>query len=190
MAILSSIRPTIVTLALFTALFGVAYPGISTVIGKTMFPDESEGSLIIGKNGEVLGSKLIGQNFTAPKYFWGRPSAANHNAAASSGSNLGTANPVLIEAVQARVTALKVADPTNTNPVPVDLVTASGSGLDPEISLAAAEYQVKRVAAARGLPESKIREVLQHFTSSRQLGIMGEPRVNVLQVNLALDGKV
>lgn len=187
--ITSNIRPTLTMLVMLTVLFGFAYPGASTLLVQSIFPDEAEGSLIKGKKGEVLGSKFIGQQFSEPKYFWGRLSAANYNAAASTGSNLGSANPALLDALKARVEALKAADPANTKPIPVDLVTASGSGLDPEISLAAAEYQLSRVAKARGLDENKIREVLQRFTSKRQLGMLGEPRVNVLQLNLALDGR-
>ncbi len=188
--ITSNIRPTLTMLVMLTVLFGFAYPGTSTLLVQSIFPDQAEGSLIKGKNGEVLGSKFIGQQFSEPKYFWGRLSAANYNAAASTGSNLGSANPALLDVVKARVEALKAADPANTKPIPVDLVTASGSGLDPEISLAAAEYQLSRVAKARGLDENKIREILQRFTSKRQLGMLGEPRVNVLQLNLALDGRI
>lgn len=188
--ITSNIRPTLTMLVMLTVLFGFAYPGASTLLVQSIFPDQAEGSLIKGKNGEVLGSKFIGQQFSEPKYFWGRLSAANYNAAASTGSNLGSANPALLDAVKARMEALKAADPANTKPIPVDLVTASGSGLDPEISLAAAEYQLSRVAKARGVDENKIREVLQRFTSKRQLGMLGEPRVNVLQLNLALDGRI
>lgn len=188
--VFSSLRPTITLLALFTALFGVAYPVASTLMVQTLFPAQAEASLIIGRNGEVLGSQLIAQPFSKPHYFWGRPSAANYNAAASSGSNLGAANPALLDAVKARVEALKAADPANKGPIPVDLVTASGSGLDPEISIAAAEYQIARVAKARGLSEAILRDTVQRFTANRQLGILGEPRVNVLQLNLALDGRI
>lgn len=191
--ITSNIRPTITMLLLFTVLFGFAYPGVSTLTVQTLFPEQTQASLIKGKNGEVLGSELIGQPFSKPKYFWGRLSATApvaYNAAASTGSNLGSANPAMLDAVKARIDALKAADANNTKPVPVDLVTASGSGLDPEISIAAAEYQIARVAKARRLDENKIREVLQRFTSKRQLGMLGEPRVNVLKLNLALDGKI
>lgn len=188
--ITSNIRPTVTMLVMLTVLFGFAYPGASTLLVQSIFATQAEGSLIKGKNGEVLGSKFIGQQFSEPKYFWGRLSAANYNAAASTGSNLGSANPALLDAVKARVEALKAADPANTQPIPVDLVTASGSGLDPEISLAAAEYQLVRVAKARGMDENKIREAVKRFTSKRQLGMLGEPRVNVLQLNLALDGKI
>jgi len=191
--ITSNIRPTITMLLLFTVLFGFAYPGVSTLTVQTLFPEQTQASLIKGKNGEVLGSELIGQPFSEPKYFWGRLSATApvaYNAAASTGSNLGSANPAMLDAVKARIDALKAADANNTKPVPVDLVTASGPGLDPEISIAAAEYQIARVAKARGTDENKIREVLQRFTSKRQLGMLGEPRVNVLKLNLALDGKI
>jgi len=191
--ITSNIRPTITMLLLFTVLFGFAYPGASTLTAQTLFPEQTQASLIKGKNGEVLGSEFIGQPFSEPKYFWGRLSATapvSYNAAASTGSNLGSANPAMLDAVKARIDALKAADASNTKPIPVDLVTTSGSGLDPEISIAAAEYQIARVAEARGTDENKIREVLQRFTSKRQLGMLGEPRVNVLKLNLALDGKI
>jgi K+-transporting ATPase ATPase C chain len=191
--ILTSIRPTITMLLLFTVLFGFAYPAVSTLAVQMLFPEQAQASLIKGKNGEVLGSELIGQPFSKPQYFWGRPSTTGpvaYNAAASTGSNLGSANPALLDAVKARIDALKKADPTNTKPIPVDLVTASGSGLDPEISIAAAEYQMARVAKARGMDAGKVREVVERFTSQRQLGMLGEPRVNVLKLNLALDGKI
>lgn len=191
--ILSSIRPTIAMLLLFTVLFGFAYPGVSTLAVQALFPEQAQASLIKGKNGEVLGSELIGQPFSEPKYFWARLSATApvaYNAAASTGSNLGSANPAMLDAVKARIDALKAVDASNTKPIPVDLVTASGSGLDPEISLAAAEYQIARVAKERGTDENKIQEILQRFTSKRQLGMLGEPRVNVLKLNLALDGKI
>jgi len=191
--IMSTLRPTFVMLLLLTAVLGFAYPSASTAVIQTFFADNAQGSLVKGKDGKVLGSELIGQPFSQPQYFWGRLSATGptaYNAAASSGSNLGVNNPALLEAVKARVEALKAADPANTKKIPVDLVTSSGSGLDPEISPAAAEYQISRVAKARGLSESEIRKVVQSFTSSRQLGMLGEPRVNVLKLNLALDGKI
>ena len=189
----SFLRPTAATLLLFSVLFGAVYPGVSTLLVQGLFPAQTQGSLIIGKDGAVLGSELIGQPFSDPKYFWGRLSATApyaYNAAASSGSNLGTANPALLDAVKARIAALKAADPDNAAPIPVDLVTASGSGLDPHISVAAAEYQLSRVARARGLAIAAVHAVVRRFTAARQLGILGEPRVNVLLVNLALDGKI
>jgi potassium-transporting ATPase KdpC subunit len=183
----SNIRPTVTMLMLFTVLFGGIYPLVSTVLVQGIFPNETEGSLIKGDNGEILGSELIGQNFTEPQYFWGRLSATNYNAAASSGSNLGVANPVLLDTVTARVTALKAGDVDNNKPIPIDLVTASASGIDPHISIAAAEYQISRVAKARGVSDDIIRETVQKFTIKRQFGVLGEPRVNVLKLNLALD---
>ncbi len=188
--ILSSIRPVTVMLILLTVIFGFIYPVVSTLLVQNMFPNQADGSLIRGKNSVVFGSKFIGQQFSEPKYFWSRPSAANYNAAASTGSNLGVANPALLDAVKTRIEALKAADPDNIKPIPVDLVTASGSGLDPEISLAAAEYQISRVALARGIAEEEVRALVARFTSPRQFGMLGEPRVNVLQLNLALDGRL
>jgi K+-transporting ATPase ATPase C chain len=181
-----TLRPTVVFLALCTLLFGFAYPGISTVAIQLLFPQQAEGSLIV-KDGKVLGSELIGQNFTEPRYFWSRLSATApyaYNAGASTGSNLGTANPALLDAVKGRAEALGGKN------IPIDLVTASGSGLDPQISLAAAEYQVKRVAAARNMPETKVKSLVEQYTEGRQLGFLGEPGVNVLKLNLALDGKL
>lgn len=183
------IRPAaslFVGLALIT---GVAYPLLVTGIGKAAFPQQVEGSLVM-KDGKPVGSLLIGQNFSDPKYFWGRPSATGpfpYNAAASSGSNQGPLNPALVDAVKGRVEALKQADPGNTLPIPVDLVTASGSGLDPHISPAAATYQFSRVAKQRHLSQWELTELVHRYTESRQLGILGEPRVNVLELNLALD---
>jgi K+-transporting ATPase ATPase C chain len=158
-----------------------------TGIAQAVFPHQANGSLIT-INGKPYGSELIGQQFDDPKYFWGRPSAAEYNAADSSGSNYGPLNPALVDTVQRRIEALKAADPGNLAHVPVDLVTASGSGLDPNISVAAALYQVHRVAAARGLQESQVKSLVQKFAEGRQFGILGEPRVNVLLLNLALDG--
>jgi len=179
-----------VILALMTLLTGVVYPLVVTGIGQVVFPWQANGSLIV-KDGKVLGSVLIGQPFDDPKYFWSRPSATSpfaDNAASSSGSNLSPTNPDLIQAVQGRVDALRAADPGNTAPVPVDLVTASGSGLDPHISPAAALYQVARVAKARKLAPETVRQLVERHTEGRFLGFLGEPRVNVLALNLALDG--
>lgn len=183
---MQTIRSTFVFLLFSTVLFGGVYPAVSTLIVQGLFPDKAEGSLII-KDGKVLGSKFIGQNFTEPQYFWSRLSATApyaYNAGASTGSNLGTANPALLAAVKARAEALEGEN------IPVDLVTASGSGLDPHISPAAAEYQIKRVAQARNMQENELRELVTRYTEGRQFGILGEPRVNVLMLNLALDGKL
>jgi K+-transporting ATPase KdpC subunit len=185
----SQLRPAILILILFTLITGFLYPLSVTGIAQLVFPHQANGSLIV-RNGKVTGSSLIGQSFDDPKYFWGRLSATSgfpYNAAASSGSNLGPLNPALIAAVRARITALHAADPGNAQPIPVDLVTASGSGLDPDISIAAALYQVPRVAQARGMTESAVIALVNEYTEGRQLGFLGEPRVNVLQLNLALD---
>lgn len=183
------IRPAVTLFLGFTLITGIAYPLISTGLGKALFPEQTVGSLI-ERDGKVVGSRLIGQNFTDPKYFWGRPSATGpmpNNAAVSSGSNLGPLNPALSDAVKGRVDALKQADPDNKLPVPVDLVTTSGSGLDPEISPAAAAYQINRVAKLRHLNADEVNLLVQKHTQGRQFGILGEPRVNVLELNLALD---
>ena len=183
-------RPAVSLFLLLTAITGIVYPLAVTGIAKVAFGDQADGSLIV-KDGKVIGSSLIGQNFSEPKYFWGRPSATSpqpYNASASSGSNQGPLNPALVDAVKGRVEALRKADPGNTAPVPVDLVTASASGLDPHISVAAAEYQVARVARARGLVPDAVRAVVARHTEGRQLGFLGEPRVNVLALNLELDG--
>lgn len=179
---------------LFSVLFGLAYPGLVTLGTQALFSQQAEGSLIV-KNGDkdtVLGSAWIGQNFTAPRYFWGRLSATTpaYNAANSSGSNFSPANPALLDAVKARLDALKKADPTNPAPVPVDLVTASASGLDPHITPAAALYQAARIAKERNLSLEAVKTLIQHHTQPRQFGILGEATVNVLQLNLALDGKL
>jgi K+-transporting ATPase ATPase C chain len=186
----SQFRPAIVSIAIFTLLTGILYPLVITGIAQVIFPHQSNGSLIV-QNGQVVGSGLIGQSFDDPRYFWGRLSATSpypYNAASSTGSNLGPSNPALTDEVKARIAALKAADPTNNSPIPVDLVTSSGSGLDPNISVAAALYQVPRVAKARGLSEQVVRALVDKFTEGRQFGLLGEPRINVLELNLAIDG--
>jgi K+-transporting ATPase ATPase C chain len=183
------IRPAVSLFVLLTVVTGVVYPLAVTGIAQAVFPQQAAGSLIV-RNGQVVGSSLIGQNFSDPKYFWGRPSATSpmpYNAANSSGSNLGPSNPALLAAVKARVDVLKAADPANVAPIPVDLVTASGSGLDPDISEAAAEYQATRVARLRGLAPDVVGAVVERHTRGRDLGFLGEPRVNVLELNLDLD---
>ncbi|GAB4433010.1 MAG: potassium-transporting ATPase subunit KdpC [Chloroflexi bacterium OHK40] len=188
-------RPALVCLLVFTLITGVLYPLLVTGIARVVFPGQANGSLLV-VDGEIRGSALIGQPFDDPRYFWGRLSATGghpYNAfnagalAGSSGSNLGPLNPALAEAVQARIEALRAADPQAGPPYPADLVTASGSGLDPHISPAAAEFQVRRVAAARGLSEARVRQLVAEHTEGRDFGILGEPRVNVLRLNLALD---
>lgn len=190
------IRPALIMLLLFTLITGVMYPLAITGIAQVIFPRQANGSIIY-ENGSPVGSALIGQQFDAPKYFWGRLSDTGdfpYNAfnartlTGSSGSNYGPLNPALVKAAQARIDALKAADPSNTAPIPVDLVTSSGSGLDPNISVAAAYYQVHRVAQARGLTDAVVKALVDQYTQGRQFGILGEPRVNVLELNLALDG--
>ena len=183
------LRPMLSLFVVLSVITGLVYPLVVTGIGRAAFSREAAGSLIY-KDGKAVGSSLIGQNFDEPKYFWGRLSATApmpDNGAASSGSNYGPLNPALANAVKARIAALREADPSATLPVPGDLVTASGSGLDPAISPAAADYQVARVAKARGLAPDAVRSLVSRFTQGRQWGIFGEPRVNVLKVNLALD---
>ncbi|MBI5959181.1 MAG: potassium-transporting ATPase subunit KdpC [Chloroflexi bacterium] len=187
--LLEQLRPALVLLALLTLLTGVAYPLAMTGLAQLIFPDQANGS-IITRDGEAVGSELIGQSFDDPGYFWGRLSATGpfpYNAAASSGSNYGPLNPALFDMVQARIDALHAADPGNTAPIPVDLVTASGSGLDPDISPAAAYYQVPRVARERSLDEAVVRQLVENQIRERLWGVFGEPRVNVLELNLALD---
>jgi len=188
---LGQLRASIVSLIVFTVVTGIAYPLIVTGIAQAIFPSQANGSLIV-KDGNVIGSAIIGQPFDDPKYFWSRPSATSpfpDNAASSAGSNLSPTNPDLIKTVQGRVDALHAADPGNTAPVPVDLVTASGSGLDPHISPAAALYQVPRVARERKLDPQAVRQLVERHIEGRALGILGEPHVNVLALNLALDGR-
>src|SRR5437660_10223203 len=186
---LAHLRPAIVSLVLLSVVAGLAYPTLVTVIAQVVFPYQANGSLIV-KDGKTVGSALIGQPFDDPKYFWGRPSATTpfgYTAPSSSGSNQGPTNPALIKAVQSRVDALRAADPGNAAPVPVDLVTASGSGLDPHISPAAALYQVQRVAKARKMDAGAVQQLVEQHTEGRTFGVLGERRVNVLALNLALD---
>ena len=183
------LRPALVFLGLFTLLTGVLYPLLVTAVAQTFFRHQANGSLI-EQEGVIVGSELIGQPFDDPAYFWGRPSLTGpypYNGAASTGSTIAPSNPALTERVAARIAALEEADPANTQPIPVDLVTASGSGLDPHISLAAAEYQVERVARIRELETVIVRQLVAEYTEGRTFGLLGEPRVNVLRLNLALD---
>jgi K+-transporting ATPase ATPase C chain len=181
-------RSAFVVFLLLTIVTGVVYPALVWAVAQLVFPHQANGSVIVQK-GRAVGSELIGQAFDDPKYFWGRPSATTpfYNAASSSGSNLGPTNPQQLKDVQERVEALRKAHPDQTGPVPVDLVTASGSGLDPHISPAAAEYQVTRVAKVRDLAADRVRQLVAKHTEGRTLGVLGEPRVNVLRLNLALD---
>ncbi len=184
-----TVRPLLVVFAALTLLTGVAYPLVVTGVGQAVFPHQAHGSLIV-RDGKPVGSALIGQNFSDPGHFWGRPSATGpfgNNAAASSGSNQGPLNPALVDAAKGRLEALRAADPTNTAPVSVELVSASASGLDPHISPAAAQYQLARVAAARKLPVEAVQALIAQHTTRPLLGVLGEPVVNVLQLNLALD---
>ncbi|NOT10367.1 MAG: potassium-transporting ATPase subunit KdpC [Methylococcaceae bacterium] len=184
------LKPAVILFVILTVLTGVIYPAVVTGLAHLLFPNQAGGSLITNSEGKSTGSRLIGQPFSNPGHFWGRPSATGpfpYNAGASSGSNLGPTNPALVDAVKARVQALKAADPDNKAPVPVDLITASGSGLDPHISPAAADYQVNRVAKARNMDPQKISDLIDANTESRQWWLLGEPRVNVLTLNLALD---
>jgi K+-transporting ATPase ATPase C chain len=183
------LRPAGILFLLLTLLTGLIYPLLITALAQAFFPFQANGSLIT-QNGQVVGSALIGQQFNDPKYFWGRLSSTSnyaYNAAASGGSNLGPTNPTLLTRISDRVAALKSADPNNSLPIPVDLVTASGSGLDPEISVAAAHYQAARVARIRGLALDRVQALIDQYTSGRTFGFLGEARVNVLKLNLALD---
>ena len=191
----SQFKPAFIILCLLTLVTGVIYPLTVTAVAQVIFPHQANGSLIV-QDGQTVGSELIGQSFDDPKYFWGRVSATGtntynafnaENLTASSGSNFGPLNPALTDRVQARIDALKAADPDNTLPIPVDLVTASASGLDPHISVAAALYQVARVARERGLSEDQVRQWVDEYTEGRTFGFLGEARVNVLRLNMALD---
>ena len=185
----NTLRPAVVLFALLSALTGLLYPMAVTGAAKAVFPTQADGSLVV-RDGKVVGSSLIGQSFSDPKHFWGRPSATApdaYNASASGGSNLGPLNPALVEAVKARVAALRAADPENKSPVPVDLVTASASGLDPDISPAAARYQAGRIARLHQMPQSAVDALIQRHTEAPLAGFIGEARVNVLALNLALD---
>src|SRR5262245_20548947 len=186
-SMIRELRPALVVFGLLTVVTGILYPGFVTIVARLAFPEQAAGSLVISA-GRPVGSALLGQPFSDPRHFWGRPSATGpqpYNAGASSGSNPGATNPALAGAVAARIKALRNADPGNDAPVPVDLVTASGSGLDPHISLAAARYQAARVARARGLAERDVLAIVDRETEGRTFGVLGEPRVNVLRLNLA-----
>jgi K+-transporting ATPase ATPase C chain len=185
----SILRPALTLFVALTLICGVVYPYAVTAIGRVAFADQAAGSLVL-VNGTPVGSSLIGQAFTSPKYFWGRPSATSpkpNDATASGGSNQGPLNPALVDAVKGRIDALRAADKSNTAPIPVDLVTASASGLDPEISVAAAYYQIGRIARERKLTVDEVRNIIDQRKQSRHFGFFGEPRVNVLALNLALD---
>lgn len=187
--ITAALRPAFLMLLVMSVLTGIVYPLLVTGIAQLLFPRQAAGSLV-NRDGRAIGSSLIGQSFTAPGYFWSRLSATTpqpYNGTASGGSNLGPLNPALLDAVKARIAALRAADPGNSSLVPVDLVTASASGLDPDISLAAAQFQAARVARARAVPLSRVQALIAAHTAGRLLGVLGEPRVNVLELNLALD---
>ncbi len=188
---LSPFRPALVLFGALTFICGVLYPLAVTGIGQIAFPAQVAGSIIL-RAGQPVGSDLIGQSFSSPKYFWGRPSATSpmpNNGAGSTGSNLGPNNPAQIDAVKGRADALRAADPGNTEPIPVDLVTASASGLDPDISMAGALYQVRRIASARKMPAQQVRSLIENHQQRQYFGFFGEPSVNVLALNLALDAK-
>ncbi len=193
---ISQLRPAILLLLAFTVLTGLIYPLAVTGLAQLIFPRQANGSVIV-VGGKAYGSELIGQEFSDPRYFWGRLSDTGdfpynpfnaQTLTGSSGSNYGPLNPALFKAAQARIDALHAADPTNTASIPVDLVTSSGSGLDPNISVAAADYQIHRVAVARGMTDTAVKALVDRYTQGRQFGFLGEPRVNVLELNLALDG--
>lgn len=187
------LRPALTLFLVLSIITGLAYPLLTTGIAQVVFPEQANGSLLKDAQGHIVGSALIGQSFSDPKYFWSRPSATGpmaYNAGASSGSNLGPVNPQLVDVVKARIVALRAADPDNTALVPVDLITASASGLDPHISRNAADYQMARVAKLRGLPEDKVRALIEANTEEVWLGIIGEAHVNVLNLNLALDAQL
>jgi K+-transporting ATPase ATPase C chain len=187
--VLAGLRPALVLFLLLTLITGLIYPLLITGVAQLLCPGRAAGSLLM-RDGRAVGSRLIGQSFSDPKYFWSRPSPTTpqpYNGTASTGSNMGPLNPALLDAVKPRIAALRAADPGNTAAVPIDLVTASGSGLDPEISMAAANYQAGRVARARGLAPERVEALIAEHTEGRLLGVLGEPRVNVLELNLALD---
>jgi K+-transporting ATPase ATPase C chain len=189
--VLKELKITLIIFVLLTLVTGVAYPGVVWIVAQLAMPKQATGS-VIERDGKAVGSRLLGQAFSSPRYFWGRPSATGpfpNNPAVSSGSNQGVVNPNLHAAVKDRIAALRAADPGNTAAVPVDLVTASGSGLDPQISPAAAEFQVNRVARERGLDPQRVRRLVAAATEGRTFGLLGEPRVNVLELNLALDAQ-
>ncbi len=184
-----TLRPALTLIIMMTLVLGLAYPAVITAIATAAFPKQAAGSLVV-RDGKLIGSRLIGQNFSTPGYFWARPSASGphpYDALASSGSNLGPMNPALIDRVKASLKTLREADPGNALPVPVDLVTTSASGLDPDISPAAASYQAARVARARGVPVERVQALIDSHRQDRVLGYLGEPRVNVLELNLSLD---
>jgi len=186
---IKQLKTSAMMLLVLSVVTGLAYPLLITVVAQVIFPHTANGSLIV-RDGKTAGSELIGQPFDDPKYFWSRPSATGpypYNAASSTGSNLAVSNPAQLDAVAQRVKKLRDADPTNTDPIPIDLVTASGSGLDPHISVAAAQIQIPRVARVRGISEESVRELVDQHTQGRQFGVLGEPRVNVLALNLAVD---
>jgi K+-transporting ATPase ATPase C chain len=183
------LRPSLIFLGLFTLLTGVAYPLLVTAVAQTFFPHRANGSLI-EREGVIVGSELVGQPFDDPAYFWGRPSLTEpypYNGGASAGSTIAPSNPLLVEQIAARIAALEAVDPASGRPIPVDLVTASGSGLDPHISVAAAVYQIERVARARGVETAVLRQLVVEYTEDCTFGLLGEPRVNILRLNLALD---